>query len=79
MKRKRATSSDAETQEIVVPQALLAQAKASLSSDRVVKPARCVVCSGDCAPGSSEGLCWVCRRLKTSAWRDADSQMPAQE
>jgi len=38
-----------------------------------------VVCGGECAPTSTEGLCWVCRRLKLSAWRDSDSQIPAQE
>jgi hypothetical protein len=24
-------------------------------------------------------LCWVCRRLKISAWRDSDQQLSAQE
>jgi hypothetical protein len=38
-----------------------------------------VVCGGECAPNSTEGLCWVCRRLKLSAWRDTDTQMPVQE
>ena len=41
--------------------------------------AKCFVCGDDTAPNSSEGLCWVCRHLKTSAWRDSDTQMPAQE
>jgi hypothetical protein len=24
-------------------------------------------------------LCWVCRRLKISAWREIEQQMPTQE
>lgn len=88
MKRKRAPSTDAAAEvsiagaaaeENPIPEALLAQAKASLNSDRIQKRARCVVCNDECAPASTEGLCWVCRRLKLSAWRDSDSQMPAQE
>ena len=30
----------------------------------------CVVCGAEVAPFSEENLCWVCRRLKISAWRD---------
>ena len=63
----------------VVPEAILEQAKRAIESDRFRKPATCSVCTGEVAPGSSEKLCWVCRRLKLSAWRDSDSQMPAQE
>lgn len=37
----------------------------------------CVVCGEQSAPNSNEQLCWVCRRLKISAWRDTDLQ-PAQ-
>ena len=43
------------------------------------KGSKCVVCGEECAASSAEGLCWVCRRLKFSAWRDSDTQMPAQE
>ncbi len=63
----------------VVPPQLLEGAKRAVEMDRLPKPARCSVCNEDCAPISSEGLCWVCRRLKLSAWRDSDMQMPAQE
>jgi hypothetical protein len=41
--------------------------------------AKCVVCGADANPSSSEQLCWVCRRLKISAWRDVEQQIPAQE
>jgi Zn finger protein HypA/HybF involved in hydrogenase expression len=78
VKRKRTPASDA-SEPVVVPDALIEQAKRAIESDRVKKPARCTVCGEPCAPNSSEGLCWVCRRLKLSAWRDSDTQMPAQE
>ncbi|MCX7602617.1 MAG: hypothetical protein N2036_00930 [Bryobacteraceae bacterium] len=39
----------------------------------------CVVCGAEVAPFSSENLCWVCRRLKISAWREMDSQAMMQE
>jgi len=75
---KRKPNPDVEP--VVVPDQLLEQALAAAETDkRVVPPAKCVVCSSDTAPNSSEGLCWVCRRLKISAWRDNDFQMGAQD
>jgi hypothetical protein len=65
--------------ETVVPEVLLEQARRALETDRFKKLQKCVVCASECAPNSAEGLCWVCRRLKLSAWRDTDTQMPAQE
>jgi hypothetical protein len=55
------------------------EARRAIQSDRVARSSKCVVCGDQCAPNSIEELCWVCRRLKLSAWRDTDSQMPAQE
>jgi hypothetical protein len=55
---------------------------------RVARPARrkaepagkkCVVCGALAAPASTEDLCWVCRRLKISAWRDVEGQATMQE
>ena len=43
------------------------------------KDARCVVCGDPVAPFSTEELCWVCRRLKISAWRESDNQAAMQE
>ncbi len=40
---------------------------------------RCVVCGSDTQAGSTDQMCWVCRRLKISAWRDVEQQVPAQE
>lgn len=78
MKRKRERPAQ-QPEEIVVPEALLEQAKRAIDAERMRKPSACVVCGGECTSETSEGLCWVCRRLKLSAWRDSDSQMPAQE
>ncbi|MBZ5603697.1 MAG: hypothetical protein LAO79_15460 [Acidobacteriia bacterium] len=79
MKRKRTPDSAEPVSETVVPDSIVEQARRAIEAERVKKPALCVVCGGDCAPNSSEGLCWVCRRLKLSAWRDNDSQLSAQE
>lgn len=79
MKRKRTPDPQTPVRETVVPEAIVEQARRAIEADRIKKPAQCVVCGGECAPNSTEGLCWVCRRLKLSAWRDADSQMSAQE
>ena len=75
MKRKKTA-----TDEPVISKEIIENAKASLSVDST-QPAKrkpCVVCGDDVAPNSTEELCWVCRRLKISAWHDSE-QMPAQE
>ncbi len=65
--------------EPVIDEEILRQAKLALESDRPRAAERCIICGGDAAPTSTENLCWVCRRLKISAWRDVDPQIPAQE
>jgi hypothetical protein len=65
--------------ETLIPEALINDTRKVLEAGRAEKPKPCVVCGEQCAPTSTEGLCWVCRRLKLSAWRDTDTQMPAQE
>jgi len=79
VRRKRTPDASEPVSEPVIADAIVEQARRSIEADRVKKPAQCSVCGGECAPNSSEGLCWVCRRLKLSAWRDTDSQMSAQE
>lgn len=88
MKRKRPPVTDASAEAAVpkgiapqnlIPEALIDDARKMLEAGRAEKPKPCVVCAEPCAPNSTEGLCWVCRRLKLSAWRDTDTQMPAQE
>jgi len=47
---------------------------------RVVKAApKCPICGSPSSTNDTDGLCWICRRLKTSAWKDSDHQMPVQE
>ena len=65
--------------ESVVDQEILRKAKEALQQDRPRVMCTCVICGGEAAPNSTEKLCWVCRRLKISAWRDSDQQMTAQE
>ncbi|HEY7392591.1 MAG TPA: hypothetical protein VH640_28985 [Bryobacteraceae bacterium] len=65
--------------EPVIPPEILEQAKQSISTDRLKKTIRCSVCGADTTTVASEPLCWVCRRLKISAWREIEQQMPAQE
>jgi hypothetical protein len=74
MKRKLQVKPDP-----VISPEILENAKRSLATDRIKSPAKCVVCAAETAPGAAEQLCWVCRRLKISAWRDVEQQMPAQE
>jgi hypothetical protein len=74
MKRKLPT----RTEPVIAPE-ILEQAKRSLMTDRLKKPEKCSVCGAETNGGPGEALCWVCRRLKISAWRDIDQQAPAQE
>jgi hypothetical protein len=60
--------------EPVIDKELLESAKRSVQTDKAARIEKCTVCGAACAPNSTEGLCWVCRRLKISAWRDSDQQ-----
>lgn len=63
---------------VVAPEVLEA-AKQSVSVDRLKKPVKCAVCGDETSGIGAEPLCWVCRRLKISAWREIEQQMPVQE
>jgi hypothetical protein len=65
--------------EPVVPSEILASAKASIVVDKAKAQSRCVVCGSPGSPSAQDDLCWVCRRLKISAWRDIEQQAPVQE
>jgi hypothetical protein len=65
--------------EPVIAAEILEQAKRSISTDRLKKPAKCSVCGAESSGTGDEPLCWVCRRLKVSAWHEIEQQMPAQE
>jgi hypothetical protein len=74
--KKKLTHTETEP---VVDTELLRKAKLALQEGRAPSLNRCVICGSEAAPTSAENLCWVCRRLKISAWRDSDQQMTAQE
>jgi hypothetical protein len=69
---------------IIAPE-IMEMAKKSVDTGRQPQAKRCAVCGSSVTqltgPQSqaSEDLCWVCRRLKISAWREADQQASAQE
>jgi hypothetical protein len=63
---------------VLVDEQILQSAKLALEAERPRTATRCVICGAEAAPTSNEDLCWVCRRLKISAWRDSDPQMMAQ-
>jgi len=58
---------------------LLAGARASLEGDRVPRVEKCSVCAAAASGNPAEKLCWVCRHLKISAWKDADLQQGQQQ
>ncbi len=71
-------------QESIISPEILDLAKKSIEMDRPAATIRCAVCGAACTrltgpQSSDEDLCWVCRRLKISAWRDTDQQISAQE
>ena len=67
-----------KTEPVVEPE-ILQQAKRDISPDRLKKSTVCSVCGAEVANPGNEILCWVCRRLKISAWREIEQQIPTQE
>ena len=67
-----------EKEVLLIPPGLIDEARKAYDSAAKM-PSNCTVCGDPCAPNSTEGLCWVCRRLKLSAWRDTDLQTAIQE
>ena len=74
MRKKRIPTSDP-----VISSEILSKAKSAVHPDKLPRTAKCTVCGWECAVNSAEQLCWVCRRLKISAWHESEQQMPAQE
>ncbi|MDP9170910.1 MAG: hypothetical protein M3N54_09865 [Acidobacteriota bacterium] len=68
---------------VIVPETVAPEvndgAKRLLEPGKLKAAEKCVVCGAEAAPNAAEQLCWVCRRLKISAWRDDEQQIPAQE
>ncbi len=65
--------------EPVISPEIIEGAKLALEAEKVKTLAKCFVCGAEATPNPAEQLCWVCRRLKISAWRDVEQQIPAQE
>ena len=63
----------------VIADEILASARRAAGVETVKRKEKCEVCNSEVAPNSAEPLCWVCRRLKISAWRDSDLQAAAPE
>jgi len=63
----------------VVDPRLMREAKEIVFTPRSAKTFACRVCGSEGATQESESLCWVCRRLKVSAWRDIETQLPMNE
>jgi hypothetical protein len=79
MRRKPQLPSEPVIAPEVIDPEIREGARRSLESDRIKPAPKCTVCGSEATPNASEQLCWVCRRLKISAWRDVEQQMPAQE
>ena len=73
--RKRTTQPAAP----IVDPKIAEEAQRIVFEPKARKTYECRVCSDPTASDESEGLCWVCRRLKISAWREIESQMPMSE
>ena len=76
--KKRANLKLAPPQPVVPPEILQA-ARQTLFEAKPRKTHKCRVCGGEGATEQSELLCWVCRRLKISAWRDIEQPAPMTE
>jgi hypothetical protein len=79
MKRKPQVPASVPVEPQVVAPAILETALKSVEAERPKAVVNCVVCGAEATPNSAEQLCWVCRRLKISAWRDVEQAVPAQE
>jgi hypothetical protein len=78
MRRKLHTPDQTVDPEIIDPE-IMQGAIQSLDAERPKIIAKCSVCGADASSYTPEQLCWVCRRLKISAWRDIETQSPVQE
>lgn len=79
MKRRLSAKNDPTVAAEVIAPEIIESARQALHMERPLRAAKCVVCGDQASVDPTEQLCWVCRRLKISAWRDADHQLPAQE
>ena len=66
------------TEPVVDPEIMEGARRYLDAESRKLTP-KCTVCGAEATANAAEQLCWVCRRLKISAWRDIETQSPAQE
>ena len=69
---KKKGRSRSVNEELVVDPKLLQSAQDIVFEPKPLKTFACQVCGSEGATTQSEGLCWVCRRLKISAWREVE-------
>jgi hypothetical protein len=77
--KKRIGTKPVYQEPVVVEPKILESAKKAVFEPIPPKTFPCRVCSSEGATEQSDGLCWVCRRLKISAWRDVEQQLPLSE
>ena len=65
---------DLKTDTVVDPE-VLKSAREGVFRPIPPKTFPCRVCGEEGATERSDRLCWVCRRLKVSAWRDIERQV----
>lgn len=75
---KRKAKARPEGEETSVSEVTSEPVVAQQDSGKVPTQVPCIVCGSESRSDLAEQLCWVCRRLKISAWRDSDA-MPLQE
>lgn len=63
----------------VVDGKLMASAKRYVFDTTPRVTQKCRVCDEQGATAETDGLCWICHRLKVSAWREIEVQMPMNE
>jgi len=72
---KTKTDSKRSSEQPVIDPRMLEAAKMTVFEPKPEKTFACRVCGTEGATEQSERLCWVCLRLKISAWRDTEQQM----
>ena len=72
---KTKTDSKQSSEHPVMDPRVLEAAKMTVFEPQPAKTFACRVCGSEGATEKSERLCWVCRRLKISAWKDTEQQM----
>ena len=63
----------------VIDRRLMRSAREMVFKPQPPKTFACSVCGTAGATEQSDGLCWVCLRLKVSAWHDVEHQAPMAE